>query len=230
LGSKNFSTLTHPSDRIQTMRVFAASDMHVGHTNIMKYELGRAFDDVPHMNEMLIRWWNETVAPEDVVFFVGDFAMGQIADTLPLALRLNGTKVMVYGNHDRPFGVEPQDPKNMSDPREKRWKSKVKYAKWFQEYINAGFVIVTREIEMTFQGVPIRITHFPYEGDHDEENVRYAHLYPEDDGTLLVHGHVHSLWKTKTSSKGTPMVNVGLDVWGYRPVLLEDAINEAMPF
>lgn len=544
------------------MNVFVSADAHVGHANIMKYEPGRDFDDVPHMNEMLVRWWNETVAPEDIVFFLGDFAMGRIDDTLPLASRLNGTKVMVYGNHDRClsqdtravtrsgftaytdlkvgdevltcddtgerrwervervhvfdyegdlvhykafgydglvtpdhrvvsvaqarmtwlessgqevldgrvpgrrivtgvtnpsqdldgvtddelrllgwslsdgnlvkrkgavlnwgysqrasnahkirdildrmgltysettrvrdithicgkrlkgkpepsvefrlsagssrslpfsdndrlpawmwdvstrqfeifwdclidgdgsyrsgtdgvtqagtvsgvlyvnvqhlrddlrllltlngyrsststfngndnrlnfcrrttclmgpktkveavpyrgtvwcvtvpsgrffveregkihltgncFGMEPQEEKNLSDPREKRWKSKVKHAKWFQKYIDVGFVIVTREIEMTFDGIPIRMCHFPYEGDHDDENVRYSHLRPVDDGRLLIHGHVHSAWKTRTSAKGAPMFNAGMDVNGYKPVLLSDAINEAMPF
>lgn len=207
------------------MRIFAASDSHFGHLNIRKYEPGRLiWPDVQTMNEMMIVRWNETVMPDDFVFFLGDFAMGQIADTLPIARRLNGRKGLVRGNHDRPFGMMPQTPGNVNDPREKRWKSKVKHAKWYQTYLDVGFEWVVDEIVMEFEGTTIRMNHFPYEGEHDDEVPRYIHLYPEDDGILEVHGHVHSEWLTRISSKGTPMVNVGFDVHDYRPVLLSDAI------
>jgi len=213
------------------MRVFVSADSHFGHANIQTYEPGRqVWSDVQAMNEMLIHRWNETVEWDDIVFFLGDFAMGRIADSLPIAKRLNGRKVLTVGNHDRPFGMKPQDPGNLSDSREKRWKSKAKHARWYQEYLDAGFEIIADEIEMTFDGVPIRMCHFPYGGDHDDENIRYSHLRPVDDGTLLIHGHVHSAWETRLSDRGTPMVNAGLDVNDYRPILLADAINRAMPF
>lgn len=53
------------------------------------------------MNSALIRNWNDTVSEGDTVWIVGDFALGKIAETLPLAGDLRGHKILVGGNHDR---------------------------------------------------------------------------------------------------------------------------------
>ena len=42
------------------------------------------------------------------------------------------------------------------------------------------------------------------------------------DGRLLLHGHVHTKWRVDGRQ-----VNVGCDVWGYRPVA-EDTIVAAL--
>ena len=59
------------------------------------------FRSVDEMNAALVARWNERVADADVVWVLGDVAMGQIASSLPLARRLNGTKHLIAGNHDR---------------------------------------------------------------------------------------------------------------------------------
>jgi calcineurin-like phosphoesterase family protein len=53
------------------------------------------------MNIALIERWNEAVGDDDEVVVLGDFAMGRIAETLPLAALLRGRKVLLAGNHDR---------------------------------------------------------------------------------------------------------------------------------
>ena len=49
---------------------------------------------------------------------------------------------------------------------------------------------------------------------------------PIDNGIPLLCGHVHNGFKTRRSSIGTPMVNVGVDVWDYQPILLQTALDE----
>jgi calcineurin-like phosphoesterase family protein len=54
--------------------------------------------------------------------------------------------------------------------------------------------------------------HFPYRGDsHDQD--RYVEHRPVDEGAWLLHGHVHERWRVLDR-----MINVGVDVWDYRPV------------
>ena len=80
-------------------RYFTA-DLHLGHRNIIDYS-GRPFRDAEEMNDALVERWNATVGPTDDVIVLGDFAMGRIAETLPLVALLNGRKVLLAGNHDR---------------------------------------------------------------------------------------------------------------------------------
>jgi calcineurin-like phosphoesterase family protein len=80
--------------------VMFTSDTHFGHTNIIKF-CDRPFKDAHHMNEELIRKWNEVVNPGQVVFHLGDFAY-KYGQNLPRLLdRLNGDIILIRGNHDK---------------------------------------------------------------------------------------------------------------------------------
>jgi len=79
--------------------IYYISDNHWSHANIIKY-CKRPFNDVEEMNSEMIRRWNETVTPEDTVYYLGDFALGKGEDIVPLVASLNGQKHLIYGNHD----------------------------------------------------------------------------------------------------------------------------------
>jgi len=81
------------------MRTFFTSDTHFNHANIIQLSK-RPFKDLVEMNEALTRNWNEVVRPEDVIFHLGDFAMGQRVLHKGFLERLNGYKVLIQGNHD----------------------------------------------------------------------------------------------------------------------------------
>lgn len=185
-----------------TGRVFFTADQHFGHRNIIDF-CDRPFKDVDHMNEMLIKNWNDTVAPEDTVFVLGDFAMGKIYTTVQLARLLNGTKILVTGNHDR------------------CWTPLPKADEWTKTYLDAGFDDVINLLPGTALGVGADFvaSHFPYQGDSRDED-RYQEWRPRDEGKFLLHGHVHTAWK-----QNGRQTNVGVDVWDYRPVALETLLE-----
>lgn len=79
---------------------FVTSDTHSNHARIIELA-GRPFASVQDMDAELIRRWNETVAPDDVVLHLGDLALGPIAESLPLTAQLHGRRFLVPGNHDR---------------------------------------------------------------------------------------------------------------------------------
>jgi len=53
-------------------KTWFTSDTHFGHFNIIEY-CNRPFKTVDEMNSKLIRFWNERVKPDDIVYFLGDF-------------------------------------------------------------------------------------------------------------------------------------------------------------
>jgi len=174
---------------------FWTSDQHFGHTNIIRY-CNRPFADVAEMNEVLIDRWNETVSDFDEVWVLGDVALGPIEESLALVRRLRGRKVLVAGNHDRCWaGGGP------------------KSTRWIDVYRDAGFEEVLQGWVSVQLGEHTALAcHLPYEGDsHDDD--RFTAQRPIDEGELLLHGHVHERWRIKANQ-----VNVGVDVWDYRPV------------
>lgn len=86
--------------------IWFTSDLHFNHARILEYEPEtRPFDTVEQMNDKIIKNWNSVVKPEDTVYVLGDFILGH-ADTVETILnKLNGTIILVRGNHDTPAKI-----------------------------------------------------------------------------------------------------------------------------
>lgn len=79
--------------------IFFTSDWHIGHKNVLIFDK-RPFDSIEEMHETLIKRYNSTVPENGVCYFLGD--MGAKADEVrPIIDQLNGTKVLIVGNHDK---------------------------------------------------------------------------------------------------------------------------------
>lgn len=74
-------------------RTWVTSDTHLGHRLMRDV---RPFGD-DHDAE-IIRRWNDTVAPNDTVWHLGDLVINRSA--LPLVMQLHGRIRLVLGNHD----------------------------------------------------------------------------------------------------------------------------------
>ena len=92
---------SHPANKGEKMKSdeFVTSDTHFFHTNIIKYS-NRPFKDVDHMNEELIRRWNEKVPKTATVYHLGDFAFCSDRKMEWVIKQLNGNIVVLLGNHD----------------------------------------------------------------------------------------------------------------------------------
>lgn len=194
---------------------FFTSDTHFGHENILRY-CDRPFSGVDHMNESLIRNWNNMVAPTDVVFHLGDVALGPWDRWDSILTRLNGYKILVVGNHDRIFGA-------MREKERERFRPL--YSEWFDEvHYNVRGVWLDN-------GIIVNMSHFPYDGDsHDGD--RYTEYRQNDAGRVLIHGHTHARTaehgmdaRVSKSKRGTLQIHVGVDAWDYRPVSEDEIIN-----
>lgn len=85
------------------MTTWITSDLHFGHKNILKFcAYTRAkYDDVDHMTQMMRKEWNDLIEPDDTVYILGDVAFMSGYDAALIMNSLNGTKILVQGNHDR---------------------------------------------------------------------------------------------------------------------------------
>jgi calcineurin-like phosphoesterase family protein len=88
-------------------KIWLTSDCHFNHLNILPYEPDtRPFKSIEDMNEMLISNWNGIVQPEDEVYILGDFFMGQLSEIEPILNRLKGKITLIRGNHDTKKRIE----------------------------------------------------------------------------------------------------------------------------
>ena len=77
--------------------IWMTADHHFGHSNICRHA-NRPFASVREMNEALTDYWNECVAPKDIVWHLGDFSWRPPGAYLQ---HLNGKIHLVRGNHDK---------------------------------------------------------------------------------------------------------------------------------
>lgn len=80
----------------------------------------------------------------------------------------------------------------------------------FEHICDGGEIVIGNQL--------VTLSHFPFKGDHTDDE-RYVDKRPKNFGQWLLHGHVHSAWQIKDKQ-----INVGVDVWNYRPVS-EDIIE-----
>lgn len=169
------------------------ADLHFGHAKIAEL-CDRPYAAAEAMNADLIARFNSVVGPGDTTWILGDFALGRIADTLPLVAELNGTKLLVPGNHDRCHPMHRQA------------------AKWRARYVDAGFADVRPFLTVTeIGGQHVQLCHFPPDGDSRDVD-RHTDWRPVAAG-WTVHGHVHGRWR-----QNGQQINVGVDAWGGYPV------------
>lgn len=140
--------------------------------------------DVDAMNEELVLRWNQRVQPDDIVYHLGDVFLGPREAAAPILARLNGSIVLIKGNHDRVSNTVFRSMK--LDPRK-------------SDHINIG-------------GMRILLVHRPPQS-------------APTDYDLVLCGHVHNAWKERVV-QGKRVVNVGVDVRGFRPVSLEELAGD----
>ena len=178
--------------------IWFSADHHFGHFNVIRY-CSRPYTSVYEMNEDMIQKWNAVVSPTDEVWYLGDFSMS--AHYLPILKKLNGSIKLIVGNHDKAF------PKKKIKPQA------------VQLYRDVGFVEVHLE-PVKFE--EFWLCHFPYAGDHPNEERFAAHRVKDDNYTWVLHGHVHnSLPRLRPRQ-----LNVGVDCWDFRPVNINQIRTE----
>jgi len=184
------------------MATFFTSDQHFGHENIIsKLGEGRPFKDVGHQTEEMIRMHNGLVRPEDKVYFLGDIALGNLANSLQAFKRMNGRFFLVPGNHDYIFSKEGA--KRQQESR--------------HLYEDAGFTILPEITSIEIEGQEVLLSHFPYsEEAYGTKPDKFASVRPKFEGLPLLHGHTHS--RERFTEDQPLQLHIGVDANAYFPV------------
>jgi calcineurin-like phosphoesterase family protein len=182
------------------MKRFWTADFHIGHYNknggILAY-CNRPFKDLDHMNKSLIHEANMRVKESDTCIHVGDFAVKSNADKfVDLRNQLRGNWTFVEGNHDKNNGVKCE-------------------CRWM-------FVKISH--------FNVFVSHIPYFYDESYDTpaewliphslVKSINLTCD----FAICGHVHEKWK-HVWHNSIPTINVGCDVWNYRPVSDDELVK-----
>ena len=190
----------------RTRNIFFTSDWHVSHDNVLTFDK-RPFKDMDHMCESLIKRYNATVQEKDVCYFLGDMGWGERLKKV--VDRLNGTKILILGNHDKKQ----------------------------QAMMNSGFDAVVHAASMYIINELVTMTHCPLRGVYREdttgmrgcdgtENWHKEHKHTqfsiEDEGQFHLHGHIHSPNGGKSTKILDRQMDVGVVAWKYRPVSISE--------
>ena len=80
--------------------IFFTSDTHYYHKSVIEY-CNRPFKSLEEMHETMINNWNKKVNKNQLVFILGDFIFSGSSILLEELLnKLNGNKILIFGNHD----------------------------------------------------------------------------------------------------------------------------------
>lgn len=172
------------------------SDLHFYHKNIIHLQ-DRPYKSVDDMNNDLVRIWNAHVAKGDTVYVIGDFSFGNYPETKAIVEQLNGTKILIRGNHDERFNTST--------------------------FIKMGFKDVYDHTIIKLNGKKVVLSHYPYNPPWYKklwEKLRrpnykkwYTQFRLNDYGLPLIHGHNHSGPSNfYTTNKGAKCCNVAWDI------------------
>jgi len=81
---------------MKQLKVWVITDTHFNHQKMCEYE-----DRPENFNELIVANWNRLVGPDDAVIHLGDVIVGQQSEMEAIVRGLNGSKILVRGNHDQ---------------------------------------------------------------------------------------------------------------------------------
>ncbi len=166
-------------------RVFFTADTHFNHDFVAQT---RGYDNSHVHDYALVERFNKLVTKRDQLWILGDLGMGSLTKTLEWAAMLNGTKHLVFGNHD---AGHPMHRRSAAQQR--------RYLEVFDS--------VHLHEQVRIAGHRVNLSHFPYRGDHKDED-RHTEWRLRQSMTPILHGHVHEEWLIDGHQ-----LNVGVDHW-----------------
>jgi calcineurin-like phosphoesterase family protein len=187
-------------------KIYVTSDWHVGHAKSIEYD-NRPFNDLKHMHRVLVNNYNASVNKNDICYFLGDIGMYDATEMKKIIKSLNGTKILIKGNHDK---------------------------KGMQYWTSAGFDAVLNIAAITVNKDLVTMSHCPLRGIKREdvkgmkgavngenwhgERKHYAYSLP-DWGQFHLHGHIHSgPHKSYPYTIDGRQYDIGVVANNYRPV------------
>ena len=183
---------------------FVTADWHIGHENSIIFDK-RPFRDLDDMHCSLIKNYNSQVPINGICYFLGDIATHSSELAKEVISQLNGTKVIVVGNHDKNYN----------------------------SLYNIGFDVVLNTATIYISGNKVTMSHCPLRrivreategmkgaiiGDCWHGESRHQAFSLENEGQFHLHGHIHSPNSGKSTKILNRQMDVGVPANKYKPV------------
>lgn len=158
--------------------IFFTADWHIGHQNSLKFD-NAPFKTIEEKHRFLVKNYNAIVPENGICYFLGDMGICKSDLIKNILSKLNGTKVLILGNHDK--GVNAM--------------------------YDMGFDVVLYSATLYIAAERVTISHCPLRGLYREdtsnmrgcdgtENWHKEHKHTkfsiENEGQFHLHGHIHS--------------------------------------
>ena len=201
--------------------IYFSSDFHLGSTLINKYA-HRPWLTAHEAAGDIIDFVNETCKPDDILIHCGDFSLQSIDNhgidkDVPMKRDINEwcwaflpQLVLLQGNHDE--DTSHIVAKNMTIDLSPTWRNVYvsHYPSDHEKYHGPCSIIRSWTSNPTGNQIHFYQEHYSFE-DIQAKNIKRP--------VVALCGHVHDSWLIKfDASKGVLNINVGLDVWGLKPV------------
>ena len=187
-------------------KVSFTSDWHIGHANSLIFDK-RPFTDLFHMHKVLINNFNSSVPVDGITYFLGDIGVRDVLTTKEVITKLNGTKILILGNHDK--GINAM--------------------------YNAGFDVVMNSASLVIANEIVTLSHCPLPGIiredttgmrgavigehwHGELRPAFQQYQVPNNGQFHLHGHIHSPNGGKSTKILDKQMDIGVVANNYRPV------------
>lgn len=177
--------------------IYFTADHHFGHDKIIEY-CDRPFENVAHMNTELIKRWNETVDPNDVVYHLGDFTLRDINYAKTLFNMLNGRINVVPGGHDKSWMLHPLE-----------CKSELRHNVTILPPLYTIPILRPRSEGGDLLFVLCHYAMRTWDRQHY--------------GSIQLFGHSHGKLQLPLAGR---QLDVGVDVWDYAPVSMEQVLEK----
>ena len=116
--------------------IWFTSDLHFGHDRDFIYK-PRGFKSLSEMNAIQLQNWNKLVQPDDDIYVLGDFFLGNDFDFIRNTLaKLQGKIHLIIGNHDTDVKIH-----------------------MYQETPN--IVEIVYATRLTYHGITLYLSHYP---------------------------------------------------------------------
>lgn len=183
-------------------KIFFTADTHFGHENIINY-CDRPFDDAVQMDGTMRRSWNEKVPEDGLIFHLGDFAM-KIGAAKAMQPRLNGSMIMLKGNHDKTEFVRRVNSTVVND-----------LGITLENLVPEIIDLYVEDSDIGAVGMRMALCHYPM----GSWNYKFH-------GSVQLFGHVHTVpGVTNYYTTQDKQLDIGVDNNNFAPVSYAEVLN-----
>lgn len=187
-----------------TIMNYYIADTHFDHKNIIAFD-NRPFFTLTEMNNTLIENWNNKVSKTDTVFILGDFCWSKEDRWIEILSQLQGSKILIQGNHDL---------KQMSATLKHKFQDIAAYK------------------EITDNGRKVIMSHYPIPFYKSDYNNKVYHLYGHVHNTVeekYLQELKQQILKTDIRETGRhtgQYFNCWCGFYNYTPVSLDEILDK----